>query len=100
MSAPNRIRVGGRTYRRIAAPADKRDPHFEKHPQRVMQLLNYIRVAAEGMESEFNKYLSNNGELPYTGMELKDLLELAKNNALNMIVESADEAMKIIEEKK
>jgi hypothetical protein len=98
MSAPNRIRVSGRTYHRVAAPANKKDPHFEAHPQRVMQLLNYIRVAAEGIESEFNNYLSNNGELPYAGMKLKDLLERAKNSALNMIVESADEAMGILKD--
>jgi hypothetical protein len=31
-------------------------------------------------------------------MKLKDLLERAKNSALNMIVESADEAMGILKD--
>lgn len=97
MSAPLRIRVNGRTYRRADVPKYKKDPHFKKHPQRVMQLLGYIRTSAEATEEAFNRYLSNNGELPYAGMELKDLLERAKNSALNMIVESAEEAMDILQ---
>lgn len=100
MPTPHFIRVNGRVYRRADGPANKQDPNFAKHPQRVMQLLGYIRTTADAMEEEFNRYLSNNGELPYTGMELKDLLERAKNQALQMIVDSADEALGILGEKK
>ena len=104
MSALPFIKVDGYLYQRVAEQKgvedpyakEKRDPDFKKRPIKLLQLLNRIRLEAHRTEEELNRYLSREGELPYTEMSLASLLEQIKNGANNTTISAVDEALTML----